>query len=162
MESRAQGVKSKAVENQSQAEVGLSPNQGTSNTCLEGFLGLLWNFNSSVPPVFSSLYPLGSWFYSLSYPFSLKRNSCLQLCSLSVCFLLLELQGPQSRTLSSKTGLGVDEVPRVRVCVCVCVCVYLCALVTQSTHTHTHIHVGTSSIPGSVLDDKILDFELMI
>jgi len=50
------GIKWKAMENHSQAEVGLSPNQGTSNTCPEGFLGLFWNSNSSVPPIFSSFW----------------------------------------------------------------------------------------------------------
>ena len=78
-------IKSKAVENHSQAEVGLSPNQGTSNTCLEGFLGLLWNSNSSVPPIFSSFWtgvsvPViwSSSHHCMVGGIKVKRRSCIQ------------------------------------------------------------------------------------
>ena len=41
--------------------------------------------------------PLGSWFHPLSHPsFSMKRYPCLQLCNLSVCFLLVEFGGPRT------------------------------------------------------------------
>ena len=64
----------------------------------------------------------------------------------------------KSRILQSETGPEVEEVPR-----CVCVCVLWATNTHKYTHTHTHTHthtppVGTSSTPGPVLNDKILDY----